>query len=38
MTNYCERCGTEWIKDGEIVCEECNAELDEIEKELGVEK
>jgi uncharacterized membrane protein YvbJ len=28
MTNYCERCGTEDIEDGEILCEECNKELD----------
>jgi NMD protein affecting ribosome stability and mRNA decay len=29
MTNYCERCGTENIEDGEILCEECDKETEE---------
>ena len=31
MTNYCERCGTIDIEDGEILCEICD---EETEKEL----
>ena len=28
MTNYCERCGTTDLKEGEILCEHCIFEIE----------